>query len=59
VLKRPNSRECILETTARFLALPVPCVPGPRENARGTGDEDGAIAKKRAGFLKALSHHRV
>jgi hypothetical protein len=41
VLKRPNWRACALETTARFLALPVPCVPGPREDARGPGNEDG------------------
>jgi hypothetical protein len=27
--KRPNSRVCALETTASFLALPVPCIPGP------------------------------
>jgi hypothetical protein len=30
VLKRPNSRVCALETTASFLALPVPCIPGPQ-----------------------------
>ena len=36
-----NSRACALETTASFLALPVPCVPGPREDARGRGNEDG------------------
>ena len=44
MLKRPNLRACALETTASFLALPVPCVPGPRE-ARpraGPGDEDGS-----------------
>jgi hypothetical protein len=35
VLKRPNSRACALETTASFFALPVSCVPGPREDARG------------------------
>jgi hypothetical protein len=35
VLKRPNSRACALETTVSFFALPVPCVPGPREDARG------------------------
>jgi hypothetical protein len=34
VLKRPNSTACALETTASFLPLPVPCVPGPREDAR-------------------------
>jgi hypothetical protein len=35
VLKHPNSRACALETAASFLALPVPCVPGPGEEARG------------------------
>ena len=44
MLKWPNSRACALETTASFLALPVPCVPGPRGGGRarprGPGDED-------------------
>ena len=35
MLKHPNSRACALETVACFLALPVPCVPGTGENARG------------------------
>jgi hypothetical protein len=35
VLKCPNSRARALETTASFLALPVPYVPGLREDARG------------------------
>jgi hypothetical protein len=35
VLKRPNPRACALETTASFLALPVPYDPGPREDTRG------------------------
>jgi hypothetical protein len=35
VLKRPNSRACALETTASFLVLPVPCIPGPMKVARG------------------------
>ena len=35
VLKRPNSGAFALGTTASFLALPVPCVPGPMEAARG------------------------
>ena len=35
MLKRPSSRACALETAASFLALPVPCVPGTGENARG------------------------
>ena len=30
----PNSRVCALETTASFLALPVPCIPGPRGGVR-------------------------
>jgi hypothetical protein len=35
VLKRPNSRVFALETTASFLALPVPCIPaGPMKVAR-------------------------
>ena len=34
MLKRPNSSACALETTASFLAIPVPCFPGPREDAR-------------------------
>ena len=42
MLKRPNSRACALKTTASSLALPVPCVPGPREDARGQEDEDGS-----------------
>ena len=43
-VKRPNTRACALETTASFLALPVPCVSGPTEDARprGPGDEDGS-----------------
>jgi hypothetical protein len=40
VLKHPSSRACALETAASFLALPVPCVPGPGEDARGPGDEN-------------------
>jgi hypothetical protein len=33
MLTSPNSRVCALETTASFLALPVPCIPGPgKEN---------------------------
>jgi hypothetical protein len=46
VLKRPHSRACALETTASFLALPVPCAPEPREDARGRdalGDEGGML----------------
>ena len=35
MLKRLNSRACALETTASFLALLVPYVPGPREDAGG------------------------
>jgi hypothetical protein len=35
MLKRPNSRACALEFTASLLALPVSCVPGPREDACG------------------------
>ena len=35
MLQRPNSRACALETTASFLALLVPYVPGPREDAGG------------------------
>jgi hypothetical protein len=36
LLKRPNSRVwCALETTASFLALPFPCIPGPMKVARG------------------------
>jgi hypothetical protein len=35
VLKHPNSRACAIETAASFLALLVPCVPGPGEDARG------------------------
>ena len=34
-IKRPNSRVCALETTANFLALPVPRIAGPMEVARG------------------------
>ena len=45
MLKRPNSGvSCALETTASFLALPVPCIPGPgpdgRARPRGPGNED-------------------
>ena len=37
MLKRPNSRACALETTASFLALPIPCIPEPMMDARARG----------------------
>ena len=51
VLKRPNSRAFALGTSASFLALPVPCVPGPMEDARGPGNEDGAFAESNAAWV--------
>jgi hypothetical protein len=37
IKKRPKSRACALETTANFLALTVPCIPGPEGSARLRG----------------------
>ena len=45
VLKRSNSRACALETTASFLALPVPCIPGPMKVARGREALGARMAK--------------
>ena len=49
-LKRPNSNVCALETTASLLALPVPCVPGPREDVR----DQEALGTRMDNFSKII-----